>query len=69
MREVFENLQKEPPTIGPETKLDASLGLESLDYADLVVRLEEEFDFDPFADGIPPGLETVAHLSALYERQ
>ena len=63
---VFESKQKTVPAIAAETKLDGSLGLASLDYAELVVRLEDEFGFDPFVDGIPSGLATVADLTALY---
>ena len=33
------------------TPLDATLGLDSLDYAELVVRLEGAFGVDPFASG------------------
>jgi len=67
IEEVFRSLNRAPPDIGPDTKLDASLGLESLDYAQLVVVLEDAFGFDPFAEGIPQGLETVNDLAALYE--
>lgn len=66
LKEVFVSKHETPPALGPETKLDGSLGLQSLDYAELVVRLEEEFGFDPFAAGIPPGIDTVADLAALY---
>lgn len=66
LREVFESMHQTPPHLGSDTKLDASLGLRSLDYAELVVRLEEEFGTDPFATGIPPGIDTVADLAALY---
>lgn len=66
LQEVFRSIGKKPPDIHQETQLDASLGLQSLDYAELVAKLEEEFGFDPLASGIPPGLETVGDLAALY---
>jgi len=67
IQEVFESKRQKPPSIGEGTRLDASLGLESLDYAELVVRLEQAFGADPFAEGIPPGLQTVGDLVALYK--
>lgn len=66
IREVFESKRQEAPAIDEGTRLDASLGLESLDYAELVVRLEQVFGTDPFAAGVPPGLQTVGDLVALY---
>jgi acyl carrier protein len=66
IREVFESKRQQAPSIDEGTRLDASLGLESLDYAELVVRLEGVFGTDPFAEGVPPGLQTVGDLVALY---
>ncbi len=66
IREVFVSKRQTPPPIAENTPLDASLGLESLDYAELVVRLEEVFGIDPFAEGIPPNLQTVGDLAKLY---
>jgi acyl carrier protein len=65
--EVFRNKGEAPPLLGPETRLDASLGLDSLDFAELVVRLEERFGADPFARGAPPRIHSVAELARLYE--
>lgn len=65
---VFRSKGQAPPPIGPETALDHTLGLESLDYAELVVRLEEDLGVDPFARGAVGGLQTVADLVSLYER-
>ena len=67
LAEVFENKGIEVPNIDENTPLDASLGLQSLDYAELVVRLEDEFDIDPFDVPEPPQVATVAELAALYE--
>ena len=44
-----------------------SLGLESLDFAAVVVRLEEIFNFNPFADGVPASLRTVRGSLHLYQ--
>ena len=55
-------------TAGSQTVLDTSLGLESIDFAELVVRLENEFGTDPFASGEVPGIHTISDLAALYAR-
>jgi len=65
-RQVFANRGVTPPALGPESPLDASLGLESLDFAEIVVRLEQVFDKDPFADGVPPGVRKLGDLYRLY---
>jgi acyl carrier protein len=46
--------------------LDTSLGLESIDFAELAVRLESEFGKDPFSTGDIPPIRTIADLAALY---
>lgn len=63
---VFAGRGITPPAITAVTVLDTSLGLESLDFAEVVLRLEEEFGFDPFANGIPPHVRTFGDLSPLY---
>jgi len=51
---VFPQQGVETPALVPETVLDGSLGLESLDFAELVVRLEQVFRKGPFSsDTIP----------------
>jgi len=68
LQEVFQNKSQTAPELGPQTALDRGLGLDSLDYAELIVRLADAFGADPFAAGRAPGrLETVADLAALYE--
>jgi acyl carrier protein len=67
LRAVFENKGIMPPGLTPETPLDRSLGLDSLDYAELVVRLEQEFGKDPFSSGTPPQVRTLGDLSSYYE--
>jgi acyl carrier protein len=49
------------------TELTSALGLDSLDYAELVVRLESAFGFDPFAEGVATEIRTVRDMAALYE--
>lgn len=65
LAEVFENKGEPAPPLAPETSLDASLGLDSLDFAELVVRLEARFGRDPFAHGAER-VGTVAELARLY---
>jgi acyl carrier protein len=64
--EVFDNKGEPAPPLAPETRLDASLGLDSLDFAELVVRLEASFGGDPFARGASEAVGTVAELAKLY---
>jgi acyl carrier protein len=63
---VFRNKGLKPPALVPETVLDGSLGLESLDFAELVVRLEQVFGKDPFSSDTIPEVRTVGDLCALY---
>jgi acyl carrier protein len=66
--EMFENKGEEPPPLSAATRLDASLGLDSLDFAELVVRLEAKFGIDPFSQGAPAaGIATIAQLAKFYE--
>jgi len=45
------------------------LGLDSLDFATLVVRLEQKLNYDPFRSGEQDRLpRTVAELLSAYER-
>jgi acyl carrier protein len=64
---VCKNKGVEPPSLTSETVFDASLGLESLDFAEIIVRLEQEFGKDPFASGSVPQVSTIGDLVALYE--
>jgi acyl carrier protein len=63
---VFRNKGLEPPALTPDTVLDRSLGLESIDFAEVVVRLEREFNRDPFASGDVPAVRTIHDLARLY---
>lgn len=67
LEEIFRSKNLPLPTLTPATVLDAELGLESLDFAELVVRLEELTGKDPFADGTPPQIRFISDLAALYD--
>jgi acyl carrier protein len=66
LREVFANKGQAAPAMSAETVLDRSLGLDSLDYAEVVVRLDSEFGADPFSSPNPPVIRTVADLAKAY---
>ena len=63
---VFKNKGLDPPVLSKETVLDGSLGLESLDFAEVVMRLEQVFGKDPFGGDTIPEVSTLADLCALY---
>jgi len=65
-RTVFKNKGLDPPALSAETPLDGSLGLESLDFAEVVMRLEQVFGKDPFSNGTIPELGTLGDLCSLY---
>lgn len=69
IRTIFQNKGQTPPPLEGDTPLDASLGLESLDFAELAVRLEEIYGFDPFADPAASSVVTLSDLAALYEKK
>lgn len=52
--------------LGAETRLDASLGLDSLDFAEAVIRLEGVTGKDPFARGAQ-AVTTIRELASLYD--
>ncbi len=66
-RTVFKNKGLAPPALLPETILDGSLGLESLDFAEVVMRLEQVFGKDPFGGDTIPEVRTLADLCASIE--
>jgi acyl carrier protein len=63
---VFARKQMAPPPLTLDTVLDRTLGLESLDFAEFVVRLELEFNKDPFAGDSVPSVRHLKDLAALY---
>ncbi len=53
MNTVLENRTKEKiESINPEMHLRNDIGFDSLDLAELTVRIEAEYDIDIFEDGI-----------------
>jgi len=53
MNTVLDNRAKEKLTsINPEMHLRNDIGFDSLDLAELTVRIEAEYDIDIFEDGI-----------------
>lgn len=66
IRAVYDNKGVEPPALSTSSVLGPEIGLESLDLAEIVVRLENEFGFDPFAEGVPEGVRTIGDLANLY---
>jgi acyl carrier protein len=54
------------PTMSSETVLE-QLGLESLDFAQMVIRMEEITGKDPFATGAEFQIRTLADLAACYD--
>jgi acyl carrier protein len=69
MREIFLNKNMSPPPLSAESPLDNTLGLDSMDFAELVVRLEDKFGFDPFACGTPPRLQKMGDLVEFYQKR
>ena len=66
LKEVFQNKSLDIPQLGPATVLD-ELGLESLDFAQAVIRMEEITGKDPFATGAEYQIRTLSDLAALYD--
>ncbi|MDD2412591.1 MAG: phosphopantetheine-binding protein [Bacteroidales bacterium] len=57
---VLENRAKEKLTaLSPKMHLRNDIGLDSLDLAELTVRIEAEYDIDVFEDGI---VNTVSEI-------
>ena len=58
---------KAPAVLDSKTPIDGSLGLDSLDWAAVIVRLEEKTGIDPFQRPVDRELKTVQDLVSLYE--
>lgn len=67
LQEVIEGKGLRAPILSPSTALDHQLGLESLDFAELVIRLEQVTGKDPFGASATPQIRTISDLAALYE--
>jgi len=66
LSEIFQTKGLAVPALGPETVLD-QLGLESLDFAQAVIRMEEITGKDPFATGAEFQIRVLSDFSAMYE--
>jgi len=64
--EIFKAKGLSSPALSSETVLD-QLGLESLDFAQAVIRMEEITGKDPFATGAEYQIKTLSDLAVLYD--
>lgn len=55
-------------SLTPETKLE-ELGLDSLDTAELIITIEEEFSLDEFTQEEITSISTIADLIKLIEQK
>lgn len=66
LTEVFVSKGLTAPALGPDTVLD-QIGLESLDFAQVVIRMEEQTGKDPFASGEDLQVRLLSDFAALYD--
>ena len=66
LMEIFANKELSAPSLGPETVLE-QLNLESLDFAQAVIRMEEMTGKDPFATGAEFQIRLLSDLAVLYD--
>ena len=70
IRTVLHDTGREPRQIGPDMRLSADLGLDSLDLAQTIVLLERSLGVDPFRSAHAavsrPSIRTVADLVMIY---
>jgi acyl carrier protein len=64
--DIFKEKGLAIPALNSETVLD-QLGLESLDFAQAVIRMEEITGKDPFATGAEYQIKTLSDLAVLYD--
>jgi acyl carrier protein len=64
--EIFNEKGLGAPALSAETVLD-QLGLESLDFAQAVIRMEEITGKDPFATGEEYQIKTLSDFAVLYD--
>jgi hypothetical protein len=64
--EIFKAKGLAAPGLSSDTVLD-QLGLESLDFAQAVIRMEEITGKDPFATGAEYQIKTLSDLAVLYD--
>jgi acyl carrier protein len=68
LRELSSRHHAHPIDITPQHVIVDELGLDSLDVAELVARLEDLLGVDPFATTAITSVRTVADLCAAYQR-
>ncbi len=66
LNEIAESKGIAASGLGPDTELD-QIGLESLDFATVVIRMEELTGKDPFATGADHQIKVLADLAMLYD--
>lgn len=66
IKETLESRKRPVPPLGPTTPIDRTLGLDSLDWAVVVVRLEDVTGIDPFQKGVSRELRVVSDLVEVY---
>jgi acyl carrier protein len=66
LTEIISTKGLNPVAIGPATVLD-QIGLESLDFAQTVIRMEEITGKDPFATSAEYQIKTLSDLAVLYD--
>ncbi|MEA2346971.1 MAG: acyl carrier protein [Thermoleophilaceae bacterium] len=64
IRTLIKRRGGEVPEISSASVISADLDLDSLELAELSSALEDEFDRDPYSEGIVPN--TVGELTAFY---
>jgi acyl carrier protein len=67
IQEILSDKGRSRDVIGDEERLIETLGLDSLDLAVLVVKLEKQLGCDPFRDG-RGAVATFGELVAVYDR-
>lgn len=67
IEDVLRDKLQEPPPMNADTVVLAETGLDSLDLAVVVIRMEERTGRDPFHAGFIH-FRTIGELARLYER-
>ncbi len=65
----FDERERTPPELSEASPIDGRLGLDSLDWAVVIVELENELRVDPFAKGGQASLDCLGDLVDLYHQQ
>jgi acyl carrier protein len=67
IRDCLKDKGLESADVRLDTPVDSTLGLDSLDWAAIVVTVEDDLGVDPFATGVDRELKTVKDLVEVYE--